>query len=160
MVTPLPPDQFCDSLQLFEQQSVGPLKWCRNISLCVESGQVTKLRTAGTSEIISIFLCCSNLRQAKLYVNLHKHGELREFQLIWRLLVHRRSKQNHLRVHLFLDIEPDLNRNDYRFDDPHNNLVGLDISSANPLVDCIPLGELSRFARLERLRIRPNLEDV
>src|SRR5271154_3259289 len=64
-VTPLPLNKFCRSLELWEQKSLDPLQWCRHLSLCVESVDVSIVRTASTAELISILLRCNNLRRVQ-----------------------------------------------------------------------------------------------
>ena len=156
-LTPLPLHKFCRSVQLLEKQSLDPLQWCRNLSLCVENVDLSNARTASTAELISILLRCNHLRRVKIYLKFNNDDDLLGFRLIWGLILLHLSKQQ-LSVHLNLRVETELSRYDYPFDALRENLIALSITTKRPLADCIPRGELSQFTRLQSLEISPSAD--
>jgi len=152
--------QLCRSLKLLEQKSIHPLRWCRNMSLCVTELDEPLAHTAGTSDLLSIFFACNNLRDVELYVRFREDSKLGDFRPVWGLMLGHLSKQRNLRVDLTLDTEPALAAYDYPFDDLHSSLVRLTIITARSLTECIPRGELSKFEHLESLRIHPDSGDA
>src|SRR5271154_5217069 len=159
-VTPLPLDKFCQSLELLEQKSLDPLQWCRYLSLSVNRVDVSTARTASTAELISILLRCNNLRRVQIYLKFNNENDVTSFRLMWGLIVRHLSRhQLNLQLTFAVETVTELSRYDYPFDSLCENLPSLDITTARPLADCIPRGELSRFAHLESLRIHPaNIE--
>src|SRR5277367_248736 len=160
-VKPINFDQFWQSLKLFEQKSLNPLQWCRNLTLCIESGHVSNARTASTAELVSILLRCNELRQVQIYVKFKNaiDHDLWEFRLTWVQVVRHLSKQKQVSVQLKFETEAKLARYDYPFDDLRECLTSLIIRTKEPLADVIPCGQLSQFQRLKVLRLIPDNPD-
>ena len=158
-VTPLRLDKFCQSLELLEQKSLDPLQWCRYLSLGVDSVDVSNARTASTAQLMSILLRCNNLRRVQIYVKFSNRDDVMGFRLMWGLIVRHLSRQQ-LSVQLKFVVHTELSPYDYPFDSLRENLTNLDIDTRRPLADCIPRGELSQFAHLESLKIRPSNMDA